>query len=256
MSFVQQQISAASGLSREQAQAPSIEVTSRESRSTVVAPDRSLSKKVASFFARKSAVSRQVNSPPTCIATTPSMSPTSQSPLFIATPPRTTGLAIEPGPDFVEPRNAMPLAKTGNRCRSMAATSRTVPSITRATTPATSAAVVSTSPKYPRGVLSPNAIARTDPRGARVTAACNARLSPGAQNAVKAGPAKLAPGHIGRIPELMGTAPDSASVAAPRAMSCCTRSSVPGVCLSSVRISRSYLCGGARVRTTTGQGGQ
>jgi hypothetical protein len=105
-------------------------------------------------------------------------------------------------------------------------------------------------------VPSPSAIASTDPRGASLTAACNARLSPGAQKAVKAGPAKVAPAHIGRILELRGTAPDSASVAAPKVMSCCARSSVPDISVSCVCICRSYLCADAPARITTGQGGQ
>ena len=185
LSPVLQEASTLSAQDHDQARPSSIAVTSSESRSTVVAPARSLSKKVASFSARlrfrdKSKVLplewRRLRQCP----------PRANRQLFIATPPSTTSLATEPGPDFVEPRNAMPFANTGKRCRSMAATSRTVPSITSAARPATSATVVSTSPKYPRGVSSPNTIASTDPRGASVTAACNARLSPGAQNAVKA----------------------------------------------------------------------
>ena len=100
------------------------------------------------------------------MATTPSTSATSQSPGATVASPSTITPPVAPGPVLEAPRNPAPRANTGNRCFSSAPRSRTVPSMTSPTIPAASAAVVKTSPQYPRTVSSPTETAKTEPRGA------------------------------------------------------------------------------------------
>ena len=79
--------------------------------------------------------------------TTPSRSPTTQSPGFTSTSATTAGRSTVPSSVCVAPRNAIPALTTGKPCASSAAVSRTQPSITSPTMPRDSAAVVSTSPQ-------------------------------------------------------------------------------------------------------------
>jgi hypothetical protein len=198
----------------------SIEPTSRPKSPTVVAPARSAWKKACSLVARAWPAARHALREEAGMATTPSTSATSQSPAATGASPSTMAPPVAPGPVFEAPRNPTPRANTGKRCLSRAPTSRTVPSTTRPTIPAASAAVVRTSPQYPRSVSPPIETAKTDPRGARATAACMAKLSPGAQATVKAGPATAAPAQTARIRACSGTPPLSPKVAEPSDNSC------------------------------------
>src|SRR3954452_9747993 len=68
----------------------------------------------------------------------------------------------------------------------------------------------------------------TDPARARVTATWMARLSPGLQRTVKAGPATRAPDHAGFTRRCIRRAPDSPRVAAPSSSASATTSWVMG----------------------------
>ena len=116
---------------------------------------------------------------------------------------------------FTAPRSAMQLLKTGKPWWRSASTSRTPASITMPARPRASAAVVSTSPQYPRSGIPSTCTTSALPAGAVTTPTWMARLSPGGHCTVNAGAASRAPGQAARTRGLMGSPPDSPRVAAP-----------------------------------------
>ena len=112
----------------------------RPSSSIVVEPACSFWNMVDSFSVRCAAASKHASKSLARTTTTPSASPTSQSPGRTTASPITTGFPTDPGPCLPAPGMAVPRAKTGNSRRSMASMSRTVASMTRPVTPADTAA--------------------------------------------------------------------------------------------------------------------
>jgi hypothetical protein len=208
-----------------------IELTSRPSSSSVVAPALRRSNIASSLASRPRAAATTSSSASGAMTTMPSASPTSQSPVLTVTSPKAIVPPISPGPDLLAPGSACPRAKTGNFRAASPSRSRTVPSMTSAAMPAVCAAVARTSPQYPRETSPATVAARTLPRGACATPACSARLSPTGQRTANAGPAKRAPGHMAWMRVLRPWPPLSPSVALPSARSAAETASLSEECI-------------------------
>ena len=94
---------------------------------------------------------------------TPSASPTTQSPSRTSTSPTNAASPIRPGMFLVAPRNAIIVAKTGNRCAFELVDVADPAVDDQPAMPRDSAAVVSTSPQYPRSGSDPTLTTSTLP---------------------------------------------------------------------------------------------
>src|SRR6202012_400248 len=91
-----------------------IELMSRLSSSTVVAPAFSRPNIASSLASRARPAATTSSRVFAAMATMPSASPPSQSPVHTVTSPRATVPPISPGPDLFAPGSEVPRAKTGN----------------------------------------------------------------------------------------------------------------------------------------------
>ena len=123
-------------------------------------------------------------------ATTPSMSPTTRSPVWTVTPPTSTGRPSTPRKSLRVPRTELLREKTGKPSASVSAASRTPPSMSRPAIPRCWAATgEDLAPVAEAGAaeVGDQDRSRTGPAS---TAWCRARLSPPAPCTVNAGPAQ------------------------------------------------------------------
>ena len=109
--------------------------------------------------------------------------------------PESDGAAYLPRTRLAAPGRECPRAKTGNSMAASLSRSRTVPSMTSATMPAACAAVARTSPQYPRETSPATVTARTLPRGARATRGMHGEVVPDgtADSECRAGEARARP---------------------------------------------------------------
>src|SRR5580658_1710940 len=126
--------------------------------------------------------------------TTPSISPTTTSPGWIAAPAHTTGIFTDPAVALTVPCALMALDHTGKSMAVSSLTSRTPASMINPRTPCATREVASKSPNMPSVESEPVVTTRTSPGWHTATAAWIMRLSPDWQSTVTAGPATLAVG--------------------------------------------------------------